>query len=371
MRPGPPLPRSAARLRRLVLPLLTAVLALALGASTAPAAKRQAAAPDPLLAKQWAPQQVRAPQAWATTTGAGVTVAIVDSGVDFDHPDLKSKLLQGATFLGCGTTSCGNGDWESGPADRQAVKSTHGTHVAGIAAATRNNGLGIAGVAPDATILPVKVLDEDGGSFEDIGAGIRYAADNGADVINLSLGALPGAQALTLTGLIADARDAVAYARGRGVTVVAAAGNDFASICGTPAFEAGALCVASTDKRELRSAFSNFAIKPDLDTVSGPGGSLVPACGEDVVSTVPLGTGASATCGYGTDYDELAGTSMATPAVAGVAALLAARGRSDDDVVATLKATARKPASDVRGVWDPSYGYGIVDAQAALAAPAG
>src|SRR3712207_2415410 len=144
-------------------------------ASVAPAS----ASDDPLFTKQWAPQQVRAPEAWGTTTGSGAVVGIVDAGVDLDHPEFAGRLLPGATFLGCpGAGSCGNGDWESGPAERAAVKSTHGTHVAGIAAAAKDNQRGIAGIAPDAQVIPVKVLDEDGGAFEDIAAGIRYAVDN-------------------------------------------------------------------------------------------------------------------------------------------------------------------------------------------------
>jgi serine protease len=349
---------------------VAAALAAACTIAFAAAAPAMAAPNDPLYAAQWGPQQVHAEQAWSTSTGSGTIIGVVDSGVDFDHPDLAGKLLQGATFLGCGTTSCGNGDWESGPADRQATKSTHGTHVAGIAAAATGNGIGIAGVAPDAKVLPVKTLDEDGGSFEDIGLGIRYAVDHGASVVNLSLGALPGAQALTLTGQISDVQDAIAYAREHGAVVVAAAGNDFVSpLCGTPAFDRGALCVVSTDKREARSAFSNFALNQDLEAVAAPGGSSAPICGEDIVSTVPLGTGTATACGYGPDYDEYAGTSMATPHVAGVAALLAAQGRTDENIMTTLETTARQPGTGARGVFDPVYGYGIVDAQAAVVAP--
>jgi subtilisin family serine protease len=349
-----------------VIAALAATSTLAVGAAV-PAV---AAPDDPLYADQWGPQQVRAEQAWGTSTGSGTIIGVVDSGVDFDHPDLAGKLLQGATFLDCGQTSCGNGDWESGPAERQELKSTHGTHVSGIAAAATGNGVGIAGVAPGARILPVKALDEDGGSFEDIALGIRYAVDHGASVVNLSLGALPGVQALTITGVISDVQEAIAYARERGAVVVAAAGNDFvAPLCGTPAFDRGALCVVSTDKREARSAFSNFALNQELDAVAAPGGSLAPVCGEDVVSTVPLGTGSAAACGYGTDYDEYAGTSMATPHAAGVAALLAAQGRIDENIMTALETTARHPGTGARGVFDPVYGYGIVDAEAAVASP--
>ena len=346
--------------------------AVALAAAVAAPTAAVAATNDPLSGKQWGPAQVRAEQAWPTSTGSGAVIAVVDSGVDLGHPDLKAKLLSGATFLDCGKTSCGNGGWLSGPSDRKDTASTHGTHVAGIAAASTGNGVGIAGVARDAKILPVKVLDEEGGSFEDIAAGIRFSVDKGADVVNLSLGAIPGVQALTYTGLISDVSDAVAYARSKGVVVVAAAGNDFqVPLCGTPAFEDGAVCVTATDKREAPAAYSNMGLKPDLTSVAAPGGSIAPACGEDVVSTVPLGTGRSSVCGYGKDYDEFAGTSMAAPHVAGVAALLADQGRSDDNTVATLLDTSRQPLTDVRGVFTSSYGWGIVDAQAAVAAPRG
>jgi len=355
---------------RIVISRTVAACAAALAVALGGAGSATAAPDDPLYADQWGPQQVRAEQAWTTSTGSGVIIGVVDSGVDFDHPDLAGKLLQGATFLDCGPSSCGNGDWESGPEDRREFDSGHGTHVAGIAAAATNNGLGVAGVAPGARILPVKALDDDGGSFEDIAAGIRYAVDNGAKVVNLSLGALPGVQALTITGLLSDVQEAITYARERGAVVVVAAGNEFvAPLCATPAFDAGALCVVSTDSREARSAFSNFAINQELDAVAAPGGSALPFCGEDVVSTVPLGTGRAAVCGYGTDYDELAGTSMATPHVAGVAALLAAQGRTDENIMTALETTARNPVTGLRGSFDPVYGYGIVDAEAAVAAP--
>ena len=140
--------------------------------------------------------------------------------------------------------------------------------------------------------MPVKVLEDGSGAFEDIANGVRWAADNGADVINMSLGGLQGTQVLSLTGLESSLQDAILYARGKGVAVIAAAGNDSVPLCNSPGFDEGVLCVVSTDKRELRSAFSSGPIRPDLNAVSAPGGSLVPVCGEDIVSTVPAGTSA-------------------------------------------------------------------------------
>ena len=321
---------------------------------------------DPLFPQQWGLQQINADEAWATSTGAGQVIAVVDTGVDLTHPDLQGKLVPGATFTGCASSAsgCGNGDWQSAPS--AGTPSPHGTHVAGIAAAVTNNGIGVAGVAPDAKIMPVKVLTEDGGSFEEIAAGIRWAVDHGADVVTMSLGALPGVQALVITGLMSDVQDAIAYAVAHDVPVTVAAGNEFASICAEPAFDEGALCVTSTDRNELRSSFSNFGVKPGLDVVAAPGGAGLVSCADDIVSTVP--NGAETACGSN-GYDYYAGTSMATPHVAGVAALLTAQGRSVAEVYHVLESTARTPGSLARGVYTPVYGYGIVDAAAAVAAP--
>jgi subtilisin family serine protease len=347
---------------------LAAAAAGLLAAGTAVAVPATAATTgDPIAPRQWGLDQVRAEAAWATSTGEGVTIAVLDSGVDLEHEDLRAKTLSGANFVGCADSGpCGTGDWETG----EKSGDPHGTHVAGIAAAATGNGIGIAGVAPDATILPVKVLGAEGGTFEEIAAGIRYAADAGAEVITMSLGALPGVQALTVTGVVGEVQEAILYARERGSVVLAAAGNDFqVPLCGTPAFDRGAVCVTATDKREAPAAYSNWGINQDVASVAAPGGSILPVCGEDVVSTVPVGTSTSGpACGYGPAYDEYAGTSMATPHVAGVAALLAGLGLTDDQVVDVLLSTSRQPRTDVRGVFTPNYGWGIVDAAAAVSA---
>ncbi len=323
---------------------------------------------DEHWARQWGPQQVRAPQAWSTSTGAGQVISVVDTGVDLSHPDLQGKLVAGATFAGCPEASCGNGDWDTGK--DAGAPHPHGTHVAGIAAAATDNGIGIAGVAPDAKIMPVKVLGEEGGSFEEIAAGIRWSTDNGADVINMSLGALPGVQALEITGLISDTRDAIAYANSKGVVVVIAAGNETSPLCASPAFNDGALCVTATDRNEVKAWYSNLGVKPDLRAVAAPGGQGALNCSEDILSTVPVG--AEGVCGGSTPgYDAYAGTSTATPHVAGVAALLTAQGRDNAATYDVLMRTARTPGSSVRGVYDPVYGYGIVDAEAAVSYAAG
>jgi serine protease len=333
------------------------------------AAPATAAPNDPYWSLQWGPQQVRAAEAWPTSTGTGATIAVVDAGVDLAHPDLRDKIAGGATFLGCPQqpNGCGNGDWQSGG----GVPSPHGTHVAGITAASTNNGVGVAGVAPDARLLAVKALDENGGSFEEIAAGVRWAADHGAGVINLSLGAVPGAQALVITGLVSDLQDAIRYARGKGAVVVAAAGNETAPLCDTPGSDDGALCVVATDSRELHAGYSNLGVKYPLDVVAAPGGAAFLSCRDDVISTVPTDAPAgSCERSEGTPgYDFYAGTSMATPHVAGVAALLKAQGRSDTAVVSALERTARTPVTGARGTYTPLYGFGIVDAAAAVAAP--
>ncbi|HVM40603.1 MAG TPA: S8 family serine peptidase [Acidimicrobiia bacterium] len=274
---------------------------------------------------QWGLALIDARTAWNTATGSGVTVAVVDSGVDAQHPEFSGRLVNGASWV-CGPNAskpCANWDDENG----------HGTHVAGIVAAARD-GQGTSGVAPAARIMPVRVLDAEGsGSTGDVAAGIRYAANHGADVINLSLGgSIPGVStALTITGADTVVLEAIEYAVGKGALVVAAAGNSSLPICDGESFVLtdGVLCVGAVDNNDLPAWYSNFGVEID---VVAPGGSGTLFCDWDVLSTWP--TDVDSFCeadgdNARTGYEELPGTSMAAPHVSGVGALLAQLGVSN------------------------------------------
>jgi serine protease len=308
--------------------LVAALLVWALIADAA------AAAGDPLRARQWNLTMVEADAAHATSTGVGATVAIVDSGVAADHPDLRGRLVAGHDFV----------DGDATPQDGEG----HGTHVTGIVGAATGNGVGVASVAPGARLMPVRVLDDVGsGNVDDIAAGIDWARTHGADVINLSLGSevpIVGA-----TG--GDAIDAaIRRALAGGVVVVAAAGNNGVPVCEQPAASAGLVCVGAVDGRRTRSLFSSFG--SGLAVVA-PGGSALPTDGENVLSTVPPAT-----------YEEMAGTSQAAPHVSGVAALLVSLGLHGRAAVDRLLATATDLGPP--GV-DAQYGHGLVNARAAVA----
>jgi len=233
---------------------------------------------DPGFGNQWGVVKVQAPQAWDVTTGSSsVSIAILDTGVDLDHPDLANKIIGNIDFSNSGTTDDVYG---------------HGTHVAGIAAAITNNGIGVAGLGYSCTIMNVKVLDNNGmGAYSWIISGIIWAADNGAKIINLSLGAAYASSAL---------EDAVNYAWSKGVVIVAAAGNNGDTTPMYPAYYTNCIAVAATDANDAKASWSNYG---DWVDVAAPGLSIYSTLKDN-------------------SYGYLSGTSMASPCVAGLAALV-------------------------------------------------
>ena len=355
-------------MKKIVGSALVSVMALALSAGPAAAASN-----DPYFGKQWHHGKIQTEQAWTVATGNGALVAVVDSGVDLGHPDLAANLVtypdadfsepQGTCTNKNGTRTC----TQDGAQD----KNGHGTHVAGIIGAVANNGVGVAGVAPTAKILPVRVLDAEGsGSVDQIAAGIRYAADKGAKVINLSLGLTSGQdQAVKALGLLKPIEDAIAHAWNSGAVIVAAAGNDSFPICAEPSGIRNVVCVGATDQFDTRSYFSNSdatLTKPYLVAPGGWGhggfslGASSPTgtlCQGEIFSTY-LQT-ATSWCSNAPGYEGISGTSMAAPMVAGVAGLLAGKGLTNTAIVDCLTRTSDDLGSPGR---DPLFGYGRVNA---------
>ena len=336
---------------------------------------------DPDLPLQWAPCRFGLPEAWEASTGtppaganaAKTTIAVLDSGVDLNHPDLRSALLPGRDFCpvpDASTTSCTSVPSEAGGG---AVSDGHGTHVAGIAAAVGNNGTGIAGVAWDGTrLLPVKVFDDAGQvtSISTLACAIYWsfgstdpatlcgapANPNPAAILNLSLGG---------SGTSRTLDDAVAAATRAGALVFAASGNADGSGAHVgilmPANAPDAVAVGSVNSNFERSSFSRFdALGGRTVDLMAPGGFLL-ANNDGIYSTY---FNASATTGYCSRYCRLAGTSMATPFAAGIAALVWSHepDLTAEQVRARLEATTyRAPTWTV-----DEYGAGIVCADAAL-----
>ena len=308
--------------------LIAGILALAVATP--------ALAADPLRDEQWALEMINAPAAWSTSTGVGAEVAVIDTGVQRDHPDLGGRLLEGFDFVG---NDPDGPDTDEDPADGNG----HGTHVTGVIVANRNNDEGIAGIAPGARVLPFRALDDDGGGFTaDVVKAIRRAVDADVDVINLSLG-----DNLPLQSKLFDDpgyRRALESAVAEGVVVVLSAGNDAFPYCENPAVD-GVLCVGAVNREGMRSSYSSYGSEVDL---MAPGGELGPG-----------GTPLEVLSAWNdSDYFAISGTSVATPHVSGVAALLVSLGVSGQDAVNRIVETAA-PAG-------PTTGAGIVDAAAAV-----
>jgi Subtilase family len=312
---------------------------------------------DPSFANQWGLSKINCPAAWNRTTGAGnVVVAVIDTGVDLDHPELAPLLVPGTDMvdLGANPTAPAGFRFEGDFQGRDNVPQDevgHGTHVAGTIACLSNNGLGVAGVTWACRIMPVRVLarivninnsaDVRGtGSAADIASGIRWAVDNGARVLNLSLGGTTDTQV---------ERDAIAYAIAHGAVVVAAMGNAFQQGNPTsfPAAYPNVVAVGAIDSGDHRANFSQTGAHIDIA-----------APGVGILSTV-----------WNDGFTTMSGTSMASPHVAGVAALiLSCNGNLSGPQVADILRQTARPLRDV--ATDPvpniSYGFGCVDAAAAL-----
>jgi subtilisin family serine protease len=322
---------------------------------------------DPCAGKQWGIVNVKAPEAWSVTRGAGVVVAVVDTGSDFNHPDLGANLLRvrGSNMQENKAYVCPFQKAPKKAGGSSAVaqdNNGHGSHVAGTVAAVTGNGIGVAGVAPAAKVLPVKVLDEDGsGSDSEVARGICFAADHGADIINLSLGFDPVGSVIVTT-LGNDTDKAISYAYSKGVALVIAAGNETFPACDFPASHTKALCVGAVDRRDNHAWYSNFGTNVG---VVAPGGLGSVFCDDDEDVWSTAWPGASWDCDE-SGYEPIAGTSMATPHVAAVAALIEARygaAATPDFIYAKLKQTADNLGAP--GV-DPLYGHGRVNAYRAV-----
>ena len=305
---------------------------------------------DPYVSYQWHFPQIQMNQAWDLSTGQGVIVAVLDTGVAYENyqgfrqaPDLAgTAFVPGYDFV--------NNDTH--PNDDHS----HGTHVTGTIAQTTNNGLGVAGIAFNAQIMPLKVLDATGtGTSWNLAEALRWAADRGAQVVNMSLGS-PNSSSVEL--------DAVNYAYSRGVTMVASSGNDGVGFVSYPAAYDQVIAVGAVRYDETRTSYSNYGNSLDL---VAPGGDTSRDQNGDGYGDGVLQQTFNPNTRDPSDfrYWFFQGTSMAAPHVSGVAALIIAKGiaTTPDEVRTVLQSTAKDLGTPG---WDPYYGYGLVQAAAAL-----
>ena len=280
---------------------------------------------DPKWNDQWGITKIDTPGGWGMETGdRDVIIAIVDTGVDLDHPDLKNKIVAGYDYVGM----------DSDPDDVGG----HGTHCAGIAAASTNNGIGVAGVCANCSIMPLRVLGAEGGLASDVAKGIVWATDHGANVISLSLGGMFPSS---------TQEDSIKYAWNKGAIVIAAAGNMGVQDAHYPAYHSTCVAVGSTESNDARSGFSNYGSWVD---VAAPGGFIM--------STIPDG-----------EYGYKSGTSMATPFVAGLAGLLFSKMGSGASNSA-VRAAIEDNCDSVEGAWVTRGRVNVSRALASVTAPA-
>lgn len=278
---------------------------------------------------------IKAPQGWEETKGSQATViAILDTGIDLLHPDLQNKVISGGRDFVNDDFDATDDDW-------------HGTHVAGIAAAETNNNEGIAGVAWNCKLLPVKVMhkgDPAWGKYTWIADGIRWAADEGADVINMSFGGTSGSALMM---------EALNYAKTAGVVLVAAAGNEDDFVYYPAAYDEYCIAVAATDYNDERLWWSNPG--PEVD---------VAAPGEDIISCAPTWYWGEGSYPYG--YAD--GTSQAVPHVAGLAALIKdlKPWLRPDEIMDIIRYTADDVNNGSSPGFDEFIGYGRINMETAL-----
>jgi serine protease len=342
---------------------------------------------DPLYAQQWhygnGPGGINAEPAWDITRGDGIVVAVIDTGIT-PHSEFAGQLVPGYDFIGDIDTAIDGdgrdadpndpGDWHDGECNFFGIpedSSWHGSHVAGTIAALTDNGVGVAGVAPSAKVLPVRALGKCGGFLSDIIDGIAWSSGgtvagvpanaNPAEVINMSLGG-SGSCGVAL-------QSAIDAAVGRGTTIVVAAGNSGADAASEqPASCNNVINVSAVGPTGARAGYSNFG--PLVD-VAGPGGSGVSPAADNVLSTLNLGTTVQGAEGY----SWYSGTSMASPHVAGIVALMqsvATTPKTPAQIEQILENTAHANGGFPGGCSFASpCGAGVVDARAAVAVASG
>jgi hypothetical protein len=298
---------------------------------------------DPSFANQWGHTRMNSTGAWDYTTGSNsVVIAIIDTGIDETHPDLAGKIVAGYDYV----------DGDSNPHDTNG----HGTHVAGISAAATNNSIGVAGTSWQSPVMALRVLGTTGsGTSSAIVNGINFAYQNGAKVLNMSLGGSSYSQTM---------QDAVNAAHGAGKLVVAAMGNNNSSTPAYPAAYTNVMAVSATGPTDTKASYSNYGSHCDISAPGGDMGFLHDPNG--ILSTMPTySVYLNTQYGYSQNYDTLNGTSQASPYVAGVAALIFALNPAltPDQVQTAIQSTA----TDLGAAgWDQYFGWGRVNAAAAV-----